>query len=101
MCKFCDNLKWREINIPIRTSMADDNICEIMMDSNCDECNHGCADKNHYFSITTWEDNLSLNYYHKIGELIIYPVSARFSINFCPMCGKRIAEKINEELRFW
>jgi len=101
MCNFCDDLKYREIIIPMRTSMADDNVCEMIVNDDCEKCNHGCADENHYFSITTWEDNLCLNYFHKIGELIIAPVSTRFSINFCPMCGKQITEKINDKLGFW
>ena len=101
MCKFCDSLEYREIKIPVRTTMADDNICEMIMNGSCEECNHGCADENHSFSITTWDDTLCLHYYHKIGELIISPVSTRFSINSCPMCGKQISEKMKDELKFW
>jgi len=101
MCEFCDNLEYKSITIPVRTSMADDNVCEVVTGDDCSKCNHGCADENNYFEITTWEDNLSLSYCHKIGKLTIYPVSTRFNINFCPMCGKRISEKLHEELKFW
>ena len=101
MCKFCDNLEYKTITIPPRTTMADDNTCELLMDDDCPKC-EGCKDENNYFEITTWEDNLSLSYFHQIGDLIIYPVSTRFSINFCPMCGKRIStEFYYEELKFW
>jgi hypothetical protein len=102
MCKFCDDLDYKTITIPSRTSTADDNVCEFVVNENCNECNHGCADENNYFSITTWEDNICLNYYHKVKDLIIAPISARFSINYCPMCGKKISKEMNsEELKFW
>lgn len=113
MCKFCDSLEYKTITIPNRTNMADDNICEftspdiIDIDgekfSNGVECKgcEGCSDENSYFSIDTWEDNMCLNYFRKIRDVVIAPVSARFSINYCPMCGKRISEKLNEELSFW
>lgn len=102
MCKFCDNLEYKEIKIPNRTTLADDNICEFVVNNQCSKCNSGCADKNNYFSITTWNDNICINYYHKVNNLVIAPISARFSINFCPMCGKRISKKMNsDELKFW
>jgi len=69
MCEFCDNLEYKSITVPVRTSMADDNVCEVITGDDCSKCNHGCADENNYFEITTWEDNLSLSYCHKIGKL--------------------------------
>ena len=108
MCKYCDDLSDREIKIPIRTAMADDNICELASpDENhifydCKNCN-GCSDENQYFSINIWEDNLCFSYFHKIRDIIIAPISARFNINYCPMCCKRISNKKNDsdELKFW
>ena len=114
MCKFCDNLEYRTITIPNRTNMADDNVCEfaspeiididgekITYGVNCADC-RGCADENSYFSITTWEDNMCLNYYHKVRDVIIAPVGARFNFNYCPMCGKRISKELHsDELNFW
>lgn len=114
MCKFCDDLKYKNIKIPGRTTIADDNICEfaspdiIEIDgekfaygSDCKDCG-GCADENRYFSIDTWDDNISISYYCKIKDVVIAPVSARFSINFCPICGKRISKEFyHEDLKFW
>lgn len=102
MCKFCDNLEYRDIKIDTRTSLADDNVCEFIVQNDCEQCENGCSSDNNYFSITMWEDNLHLNYYHKIRDLIIAPISMRFSINFCPMCGKRISKELHsDELNFW
>jgi len=113
VCKYCDNLEYRSIKIPNRANTADDNVCEIASPeiveidgekynagSKCEGC-YGCTDENSYWYITTWEDIISLNYYHKVRDLIIAPCSCRFAINFCPMCGKRILEKIHGELIFW
>lgn len=118
MCKYCDSLKeYKTITIPIRTSMADNNICEFArpdlvvideiteetanMGCNCKGC-LGCAEENNYFSVDFWNDDMCINYYHKIDEVIIAPVSARFSINYCPMCGKKINDgELIEELKFW
>jgi hypothetical protein len=96
MCKLCDKLDYKTIIIPNRTSMADDNVCEIAINNDCGECD-GCADENNYFSINMWEDNICLNYYHKVKDLIIAPISVRFSINYCPMCGKRISKELNSD----
>ena len=106
MCEFCDSLEYKEVIIPNRTSLADDNICDFASpdesgyNHSCKDC-YGCSEENNYFSITTWDDNLYLNYYHKIKDVIIAPISARFSINYCPMCGRKITENINNELTFW
>lgn len=105
MCDFCNDLKYKEIIIPMRTTLAEDNICkfvspnEFNIDYDCSDCK-GCADENNYFSITAQEDTISINYYHKIRDVIIAPISARLSFNYCPMCGKRISEKDNK-LKFW
>lgn len=106
MCKFCDNLEYKEVVVPNRTSLADDNICDFASPSlsgysyDCESC-YGCAKENNYFSITTWDNSLCLNYYHKIKDVIIAPISARFCINYCPMCGRKITDNINSELTFW
>ncbi len=113
MCKFCDDLEYKNITIPGRTTSAEDNVCEtaspdiVYIDgetyhcgSKCEDC-FGCIEENSNFSITAWDDVLCLNYYHKVRDLIIAPSSCRFSINYCPMCGKRISKELHEELVFW
>lgn len=106
MCDFCKDLNYREIKISIRTTLADDNICDFVspdeygINHSCEDCD-GCLEDNNYFSITTWEDNLYIKYYHKIKDVVIAPISARFKINFCPMCGKKISDNDNERLVFW
>lgn len=113
MCKFCDNLEYKDITIPNRTNMADDNVCEIASPdienidgkeyncgSNCKDC-YGCMDENNHFVVSSFDDNIDISYYHKIKDLTIAPVSARFSINFCPICGRRISKVYHEDLKFW
>ncbi|MGJ0846550.1 hypothetical protein ACR77J_07670 [Tissierella praeacuta] len=106
MCKYCDNLEYKEVIVPNRTSLADDNICDFASPSlngysyDCESC-YGCAEENNYFSITSFDDVVMLNYYHKIKNVVIAPTSARFCINYCPMCGRKITDNINSELTFW
>jgi len=106
MCKYCDSLEYKNIIVPIRTSMSDDNICDKVHadkfgNADCSNC-EGCRDENQYFKIASFNDNLDISYYHKIGDVVIAPVSCRFSINFCPMCGKRISKEFYyEDLKFW
>lgn len=105
MCDFCEGLSYKELKIPIRTSLPDDNVCEIgspdkyNIGFSCDGCK-GCSDENNHFSVTVHEDTLSIGYYHKIRKLTIAPISSRFNINYCPMCGNRISEN-DHELKFW
>lgn len=104
MCKFCDNVsEYRSIKIPTRTTMGDDNICELVMDNNCTNCS-GCADDNNYFEleISSIRNCIEIQYYHKMGNIIIAPVSSRFCINYCPMCGKQVSKGLpSDELKFW
>ena len=92
--------------MPKRTTVSHENVGDFEapdkynVNHDCKD-RKGCAKENNYFSITSWEDNLCLNYYHKIKDLTIAPISARFSINYCPMCGKKISDTTNDELEFW
>lgn len=114
MCKFCDDLSWREYRIMLRNFGADDNVCEIISQLhdcydnspiyedgicysgtvNCEDCN-GCADENLYFSLRTYENNIGFDFYHKIRELTISPSSEMIQFNFCPWCGKQIVNNDN------
>ena len=114
MCKFCDNLEYKEITIPSRTTGADHNVCEIASPqvieidgeiyksgSECEGC-YGCAKENNYWQITICNNDIvDLHYYNKVRDFIIDQYSARFCINFCPMCGKRISKELHEDLKFW
>jgi hypothetical protein len=62
MCKFCDDMKYQRIRIPVQTKMADDNICENV---DCGKCD-GCSDENNYFEICSFNNVLSIDYYNKV-----------------------------------
>jgi len=106
MCKFCDDLKWREYKIPYRTCSADDNRCEYgspdivndgeneyILGSTCEDCS-GCAEDNLYFSIRTYQNRIGLDFTHRIKNLIIEPCSEMVDINFCPWCGKQLNDEL-------
>jgi ferredoxin len=103
MCKFCDDfLRLKRNKIPIRNTSAEDNVCNYVVNNDCDQCNNGCSENNHYFDIILYKDTISIDYTHKINNLTIETSSARFNINYCPLCGKRMSEVIHpEELKYW
>jgi len=100
MCWFCEKVKYNNIQIPINTTGADDNVCELITSDDCENC-HGCADENNHFNLILIEDVLEICYYHKIKELTVNPYSARFNINYCPFCGDKISKEHHDELKFW
>lgn len=85
-CKFC-NGEWKETKIEFNTTCADDNICT---DRECADCN-GCSNDNQYFTMQIVRGNkLQLSYRHKLGDLIISPISENKDIKFCPECGRKL-----------
>lgn len=112
MCKFCDDLKWRTYRVLLRNFSADNNVCEYVSTRHgnyddtgfvdecgicysgtihCDDCD-GCKDNNLLFELKTYENNIGVNYYHKIRDLTIAPSSEMIQINFCPWCGRQLID---------
>jgi hypothetical protein len=90
-CKFCND-EHKEIKIDVRTTYAEDNICT---DKECKDCG-GCSEDNQFFTMQIVNDKLQLTYRHKIGDLIISPISECKGIKFCPECGRSLIKE--EEL---
>lgn len=100
MCKFCDDIKWREYYVDMRNTDACDNLCEIMSSKlenidgelynlgvDCGDCD-GCAKSG--FKLFTYDNRIGFSYNQKIKQLHIGRNSEMFDVNFCPWCGKRI-----------
>ena len=62
--------------INLRSSGTDDNVCEVIQSSICDNCG-GCSEQNNHFSINDFGDYFTVSYYHKIGDLVIERYSER------------------------
>lgn len=103
MCKFCESLtdNTKEIIWSVRSTYADDNICEFVNGDNCFNCGR-CE---MYFTIDgyTIDDDtyVSIAYNQKITsptkeEVVIRPFSEGIQFNYCPICGKRISKNIRE-----
>ena len=103
MCKFCDNLDWRNYKVSYRNNSSDDNMCEyvspeVMIDgerigSDCSHCD-GCKRENILFSLHTYSNRIGINFYRKIKGLTIDQHSEMFTFNFCPWCGKQLTEEL-------
>lgn len=88
-CKIC-NSKWYEEKIEVRTTSADDNVCEKIKQGNCEDCN-GCSEKNNIFTMTIIDNGkIQLEYMHKIGGLTINPISECRSMKYCFECGRKL-----------
>lgn len=103
MCKFCENVTNREKEIVwnVRSTYADDNICEFVNDKNCSSCDR-CE---MYFNLTGYEHNnniyVGVGYNQKISslqgeEVIIRPFSETIHFNYCPFCGNKISKDMIE-----
>lgn len=89
MCVFCE--KTNTLELEIRSTYSDDNICESISCENC----FGCSDNR--LSMIINKDNLNNSYINleyfknKKGE-INHPYSEQLHINYCPFCGEKISE---------
>lgn len=105
MCKFCDDLKWREYKVMQRSDDACDNLCEIMtaklenidgevfsLGSDCSDCD-GCKD--YGFKLFTYNNRIGFSYRQNIKQLHIGKNSEMLDINYCPWCGKRLNNEVD------
>ena len=101
MCEFCESLNdnKKEIVWSVRSTMVDDNICEIV---NNDQCSC-CGDCSQKFVINGYifdDENqfISLKYFQEVSsdkeKVIIHPFSEAIQFNFCPFCGEQISKTI-------
>lgn len=108
MCEFCDNITNRdkEIRWLVRSTYAEDNICEFANGHNCDDCN----DCNMKFVLSgyTYNDNVmvGIDYEHRLKtykgkDVIIHPFSESMQFNYCPICGKQISKHIRDFEKYY
>lgn len=100
MCNFCDALMVnKEILWEVRSTYADNNICEFVNDTTCSLCN-GChmgfSLKSHDYKGDTY---VGVEYKQVLKstegeEVIIWPFSESIQFNFCPICGNKISRNI-------
>lgn len=94
MCEFCKNHdKYTIYRVPLRSTYADDNLCEKIVDDNCGTCNCGCADENYHFTLYKSKNWIQLGFHRKLADLIISPFSELLHINYCPWCGEKLSDK--------
>lgn len=107
MCKFCDDLKWRQYSVPARNKMDSDNLCQCLScgridgseetDSywpvSCPENCDGCAEGNEHFKLFASDNRIGLSYAFKATGLQIARNSEMLTINYCPWCGKKLTDQ--------
>ncbi len=99
MCNFCE--KGEKVKLLMRTSYANSDdcidICEAISPnengygSNCEGCN-GCGDVSFYIGLK-WDDYIYVEFYQKIKNVEISPISEGIKINYCPFCGRKLESK--------
>lgn len=106
MCKFCDNLDWREYSVAYRSEFADDNFCELaspvfyknefgemeVIDTDCGNCN-GCQQTD-IFRLIACDTRIGFQFRRDANNVHIGQFSEMFHINYCPFCGKQISKDI-------
>lgn len=98
MCTFCEALtNHKKIEWQERSTVANDNFCETVCNSDCDGC-YGCDKR--LFTLTPLIVNgnvyVSVDYYREAYGTIIYPFSELMQLSFCPFCGKQISKEVFE-----
>lgn len=103
MCEFCESItnKNKEILWQVRSTYADDNVCNYVNGEDCNRCK-GCKmyfklsgtnyNENTYVGVTYMQQIMSEN----DTKVIINPFSEGIQFNYCPFCGKQISENIKD-----
>lgn len=99
MCEFCESLvdTNKKINWMVRSTFADDNIVEIIND-----CGKVVKDISNFEIYGYTHENkafFGIGYRQEIGiedkdTVIISPFSETIQINYCPICGQQISDKL-------
>lgn len=105
MCKFCETLfdNKKILTWDVRNSYAEDNSCEYFSNGpdHCDECigKGGCEQTFRLKGVKNDDGNCSayVSYIFNVGELIISDYSEQICINYCPVCGKRLSNKLTSD----
>jgi hypothetical protein len=98
MCQFCENIKDEKFTWQVRSTYADDNICEFVNGNDCDICS-GCKT---WFNLTGYDYKgntyvgVTYNQILSNGEtdVIIRPFSESIQFNYCPFCGQQISKEV-------
>lgn len=98
-CTFCKSLlSGDKITWEMRSTYAEDNICDKINGTNCSLC-EGCG-ANFSISASLFKEEVMVNieFEQRIGmdsasEAVIHPISETAVFTYCPMCGKRLSTK--------
>lgn len=104
-CDFCKTLKneTKDIRWNVRSTYAEDNICEYINGENC-SC---CSSCDSHFKLNSHNFNgnirVSMEFYQKINdidknEIIIEPFSETMQWNYCPICGDKISDTTENDI---
>lgn len=101
MCEFCEGLKDKdkEITWQVRSTYADNNICEFVNDitcSTCGGCKMGFTLKGYDYEGNTYVEVEYKQVLKSIDEVevVIWPFSEGIQFNFCPICGDQLSKKL-------
>lgn len=93
MCKYCGEY-YTERTL-IRNSFADDNLCLVLREDECEDCG-GCAEDKNYFEMSYYGDFMVISHWRemKYAEIGMNAISAqnseRIERNFCHNCGRKL-----------
>jgi len=104
MCEFCENITNRDKEIiwNVRSTYADDNICEFVNDNNCSVC-EGCFMHFKLSGYKSYDEDIyvGVEYNQELTssdgkKVYVRPFSETIQFNYCPICGKQISKNIKE-----
>ena len=97
-CKFCEGLfdEGYKMIWNMRSSYAEDNFCEKVLNNTCENCTECNAE----YYLQGWKNkqtghaSISCNYKFSNGDIVIWNFTEPLNINYCPYCGKRLADNL-------
>jgi hypothetical protein len=97
-CKFCEGLFDEEYKMiwNMRSSYADDNFCEKVLNNTCENCQECNVDYilNGWKSKETGNTYIQCNYKFNNGDIIMWNYTEPLRINYCPYCARQLANDL-------
>lgn len=87
------------IDIQVRSTYADDNVCEYINNDNCEFCPR-CFMIFRFYGFNIDENlHVGIEYNQEIydknkNKIIVSPFSESLQFNYCPFCGRQISKNI-------
>lgn len=98
MCKFCEGIfkEGCKMQWNMRSSYADDNFCDKVMNSECGNCEKCSMEykPSGFMMPDTKGCYIDCEYKFDNGNIVMWNFTEPLRINYCPFCGKALSDEM-------